>query len=166
MVIRGWQDRTPLSPPSDAVTVDDYCEHSGFKVNWRQITPKTPTPTLAPPPTVVSDYPFEKDGDVKLSEPNCGKQFKVQGRISGLGEFSGRIMVKVRSPDDTLQAFPEAVRSDGTYTLPTLPTYYTGDYLIWLEDKSSGERISDHAVFSGVDPCEGFIFEINWKRRK
>jgi len=165
-VIKGWQDRTPLSPPSDPIEVSNYCEHSGFKVNWRQIAPRTPTPT--PPPTplpVVSDYPFEKDGNITLSEPNCGQPFKVRGRISGLNEWAGRITVKVRDPDGVVNDFAEAVRSDGTYLLPTVQAR-GGEYLIWLEEKGSGERLSDHVVFSGVDPCVATIFEINWKRRK
>lgn len=166
MVIKGWQDRTPLSPPSEAIVVNDYCQHSSFRLNWRQTVADTPTPTQPPPPTVVSDYAFMLSGDIRLSEPKCGRLFKVQGRISGLNEFAGKITIKVRSPDDVVQNFPEAIQPDGTYILPTLPTYYTGDYLIWLEDKVTRERLSDHVQFSGADPCLGSIFEINWKRRK
>lgn len=165
MVVKGWQDRTPLSPPSAPIEVDNYCAHSDFKVNWRRVTPKTPTPTRLPPATVVSDYPFMGDGEVKLSEPNCGKPFKIQGRIAGLNEWAGRITVKVRDPDGTVYDFAEAVRSDGSYLLPTVQAR-GGEFLIWLEEKGSGKRLSDHVQFSGVDPCEGTIFEINWKRRK
>ncbi len=165
MVVKGWQDRTPLSPPSDPIVVDNYCAHSDFKVNWRRVIPKTPTPTQPPPATVVSDYPFMGDGEVKLTEPNCGKPFKVRGRIAGLDEWAGRITVKVRDPDGTVYDFAEAVRSDGTYFLPTVQPR-GGEYLIWLEEKRTGVRISDHIQFSGVDPCVGTIFEVNWKRRK
>lgn len=168
MVVKGWQDRTPLSPPSAPILVDNYCLHSDFKVNWQRVTPKTPTPTLPPPPpTVVSSYPFMKEGEVRLFEPKCGRiYFQVWGKISGLNELAGRVTIKVRSPDDTVQDFPEAIRPDGTYILTSIPAYYAGDYLIWLEEKGSQQRLSDHAVFSGVDPCQGSIYEINWKRRK